>query len=212
MRPLAHAHCKLWPPSHYVDHFADEVPPGRAAGLERPGIELVGGHAAGADLRLAPALGAGRLHPPVVEARGERGQRLVAEFCEPPLGRRAAGRGILQPGLREAARHDGRERGAGRIQVNAAGQVEFELETPWRDGTTHRVMSPLEFMQRLAALVPRPRLHLVRYNACGAVAVGTAGMQGWYGGASRTQAAQPALQQRRQAGGTECRVERLACT
>jgi hypothetical protein len=40
--------------------------------------------------------------------------------------------------------------------------VELELKTPWRDGTTHLVMSPLEFMQRLAALVPRPRLHLIR--------------------------------------------------
>ena len=35
-------------------------------------------------------------------------------------------------------------------------------KTAWRDGTTHRVISPLEFMQRLAALVPRPRLHLIR--------------------------------------------------
>jgi hypothetical protein len=26
------------------------------------------------------------------------------------------------------------------------------------------VLSPLEFMQRLAALVPRPRLHLIRYH------------------------------------------------
>ncbi|MBI3156146.1 MAG: transposase [Burkholderiales bacterium] len=46
-----------------------------------------------------------------------------------------------------------------RAQVNAAGQVELELKTPWRDGTTHLVMSPLEFMQRLAALVTRPSLH-----------------------------------------------------
>jgi hypothetical protein len=51
-----------------------------------------------------------------------------------------------------------------RIQVNAAGQVELELKTQWRDGTTHLVMSPLELMQRLAALVPRPRLHLIRYH------------------------------------------------
>ena len=43
-----------------------------------------------------------------------------------------------------------------RVQVNAAGQVELKLKTPWRDGTTHLVMSPREFMQRLAALVPRP--------------------------------------------------------
>jgi hypothetical protein len=51
-----------------------------------------------------------------------------------------------------------------RIQLSAAGQVELKLKTPWRDGTTHLVMSPLEFMQRLAALVPRPRLHLIRFH------------------------------------------------
>ena len=49
-----------------------------------------------------------------------------------------------------------------RVQANAAEQVVLKLKTPWRDGTTHLVMSPLEFMQRLAALVPRPRLHLIR--------------------------------------------------
>jgi len=69
--------------------------------------------------------------------------------------------------------------------------VEFKLKTPWRHGlagrarpvagpfarhkqstglfvpglsTTHLVMSPLEFMQRLAALVPRPRLHRPRQS------------------------------------------------
>jgi Putative transposase len=51
-----------------------------------------------------------------------------------------------------------------RIQTNAAGQVVLKLKTPWRDGTTHLVMSPLESMQRLAALVPRPRLHLIRLH------------------------------------------------
>jgi hypothetical protein len=33
----------------------------------------------------------------------------------------------------------------------------LQLKTPWRDGTTRQVMSPQEFMQRLAALVPGPR-------------------------------------------------------
>ncbi len=51
-----------------------------------------------------------------------------------------------------------------RVQCNGAGQVVLKLKTPWRDGTTHQVMSPLEFMQRLAALVPRPRLHLIRFQ------------------------------------------------
>jgi hypothetical protein len=50
------------------------------------------------------------------------------------------------------------------VQLNAVGQVELQLKTRWRDGTTHLVMSPLQFMQRLAALVLRPRLHLIRYH------------------------------------------------
>jgi hypothetical protein len=45
-----------------------------------------------------------------------------------------------------------------------AGQVVLKLKTAWRDGTTRLVMSPREFMQRLAALVPRPRLHLIRFH------------------------------------------------
>ena len=40
----------------------------------------------------------------------------------------------------------------------------LQFKSPWRDGTTHISMSPLEFMQRLAALVPRPRLHLIRFH------------------------------------------------
>ena len=51
-----------------------------------------------------------------------------------------------------------------RVQTNAAGQVVLKLKTAWRDGTTHLVMSPPEFMQWLAALVPRPRLHLIRFH------------------------------------------------
>jgi hypothetical protein len=47
-----------------------------------------------------------------------------------------------------------------RMQRTAAGQVELKLRTPWRGGTTHLISSPLEFMQRLAALVSRPRLQL----------------------------------------------------
>ena len=75
-----------------------------------------------------------------------------------------------------------------RVQTNATGQVVLKLMTPSRNGTTHLVLrrnttdspvdclcqpkgpssararpaslSPLAFMQRLAALVPRPKLHL----------------------------------------------------
>jgi len=51
-----------------------------------------------------------------------------------------------------------------RLSRNAKGQVVLKLKSPTRDGTTHIVMQPQEFMQRLAALVPRPRLHLIRFH------------------------------------------------
>ena len=38
------------------------------------------------------------------------------------------------------------------------------LKTPYQEGTTHIVMSSLEFIQRLAALVPRPRLHFIHFH------------------------------------------------
>ena len=40
-----------------------------------------------------------------------------------------------------------------RLQFNAAGQLKLKLKALWCDGTAHLVMSPPEFMQRLAAPV-----------------------------------------------------------
>ena len=37
---------------------------------------------------------------------------------------------------------------------------------PWSDGTTGITLSPLELLEKLAALVPLPRVHLVRYAGC----------------------------------------------
>jgi hypothetical protein len=51
-----------------------------------------------------------------------------------------------------------------RLKRNRAGQVVLQLKSPYKDGTTYIVMEPLEFMERLAALVPRPRLHLIRFH------------------------------------------------
>ena len=41
------------------------------------------------------------------------------------------------------------------------GNRSTQLKSPYKDGTTHIVMEPLEFMERLTALVPCPRLHLM---------------------------------------------------
>ena len=40
----------------------------------------------------------------------------------------------------------------------------YELKHPFRDGTTHVLFTPEDFIARLAALVPRPRANLTRYH------------------------------------------------
>ena len=51
-----------------------------------------------------------------------------------------------------------------RLSIDGDGLVVHELKRPFRDGTTHCVFEPLDFLARLAALVPRPRTHLIRYH------------------------------------------------
>jgi hypothetical protein len=53
---------------------------------------------------------------------------------------------------------------AGRLQLIDADHLTFRLKTPWSDGTTHLLLSPLELIEKLAALIPPPRLNLVRYH------------------------------------------------
>ena len=50
-----------------------------------------------------------------------------------------------------------------RLAVTADGQVRLALRQPWGDGTTHVVFDPVEFLGRLAVLVPRPRVNLILY-------------------------------------------------
>jgi gamma-glutamylcyclotransferase (GGCT)/AIG2-like uncharacterized protein YtfP len=51
-----------------------------------------------------------------------------------------------------------------RLAMTSSGQVRHQLKTPYRDGTTHIVMEPLDLMARLAALVPPPRMHRTRFH------------------------------------------------
>ncbi|MCU0665387.1 MAG: transposase, partial [Myxococcota bacterium] len=53
---------------------------------------------------------------------------------------------------------------AGRLEQQGDNKLSFALKTPWDDGTTHIVLSPLELLEKLAALVPPPRVNLVRYH------------------------------------------------
>jgi len=51
-----------------------------------------------------------------------------------------------------------------RLSLTKSGNARYELKTPYRDGTTHVIFEPLDFMARLAALVPKPRVNLTRYH------------------------------------------------
>jgi hypothetical protein len=68
-----------------------------------------------------------------------------------------------------------------RLALTRDGRVRYELKTPYRDGTTHVIFEPCDFMYRmygmprahgcagaamarLAALVPKPRVNLTRFH------------------------------------------------
>lgn len=66
-----------------------------------------------------------------------------------------------------------------RLHLIEDGRVRLSLRQPWRDGTTELVFTPLELLERLAVLVPRPRINLVLYfGVLGARAAGRAEMTG----------------------------------
>jgi hypothetical protein len=51
-----------------------------------------------------------------------------------------------------------------RLSLTEGGLVRLALKTPYRDGTTHVIFEPEDFIARLVALVPKPRAHLIRYH------------------------------------------------
>jgi len=50
------------------------------------------------------------------------------------------------------------------LALTPQGNVRYTLKTPYRDGTTHIILEPLDFIARLAALVPKPRVNLTRFH------------------------------------------------
>jgi hypothetical protein len=50
-----------------------------------------------------------------------------------------------------------------RLYINGQGNVVVKLKKPFANGTTHFIYSPLEFIEKLVSLIPRPRIHLIRF-------------------------------------------------
>ncbi len=51
-----------------------------------------------------------------------------------------------------------------RLSLTPNGNIRYQLKTPYRDGSTHVIFEPLDFIARLAALVPKPRVNLTRFH------------------------------------------------
>ena len=68
-----------------------------------------------------------------------------------------------------------------RLSMTRNGRVRYELKTPWRNGTTHAIFEPMDFMfrtngisrahgcagatiSRLVALIPQPRVNFTRFH------------------------------------------------
>jgi hypothetical protein len=51
-----------------------------------------------------------------------------------------------------------------RLEPLSDGRLLYRFKRPWRDGTTHIVLTPLELLEKLSAIVPAPKTHLVRYS------------------------------------------------
>ena len=47
-----------------------------------------------------------------------------------------------------------------RVRLRADSRILVDLETVWRDGTAQLLFEPIEFMEKLAAIIPRPAVNL----------------------------------------------------
>jgi len=51
-----------------------------------------------------------------------------------------------------------------RLSLTSAGNIRYRLKTPYNDGTTHVIFEPLDFISKLASLVPKPKVNLTRFH------------------------------------------------
>jgi len=51
-----------------------------------------------------------------------------------------------------------------RLYRTSDGHIAYRVKREWSDGTQALLFSPMEFMEKLAALVPQPRIHLTRFH------------------------------------------------
>jgi hypothetical protein len=51
-----------------------------------------------------------------------------------------------------------------RLELREDGKILLELRNQWSDGTTHLLFEPIEFLEKLSAIIPRPHINLIIYS------------------------------------------------
>jgi hypothetical protein len=102
-----------------------------------------------------------------VAANDKKGRENLCKYILRPL---LASRVGSRPAL-PAANHRGKvwEPSQGfhvddRLKILDDGDVRLEFKRPWSDGTSSVDIAPLALIARLAAIIPPPRRHVVRYS------------------------------------------------
>lgn len=99
-------------------------------------------------------------HPPFVEFSGSKCYSLEGFSLHANTKIRKGDRGGLEKLCRYVCR------GAipkDRISQDKSAQVVLKLKSPYTDGTTHIKFTPEQFIKRIIALIPPPRVNLIRY-------------------------------------------------
>jgi hypothetical protein len=52
--------------------------------------------------------------------------------------------------------------GTERQEMLSDGRLVYEFKRPWQDGTSRLICTPLEFIEKLVPLAPKPRANLTR--------------------------------------------------
>lgn len=53
-----------------------------------------------------------------------------------------------------------------RIDINKSGDVIYTLKRSYSDSTQKLIFTPLEFLEKLSAIIPPPKIHLINYTGC----------------------------------------------
>ena len=51
-----------------------------------------------------------------------------------------------------------------KVSTNGQERVVYKLKSPWRDGTKAILLSGVEFVEKIVAIIPQPRIHGTRFH------------------------------------------------